>query len=295
MRSRSSCRNGRSGRINLSRVTPPPVSEPPARGRPASSKNRTCSTTLARQRRRNKNSQPARHRSQHVARALHHRFGRLRGFQLAPNPLPVLGTGRRLRRHLLHEKAISRGRGHPSRGSVRLEKQPRVLQVRHHVAHRSGTQRLDMPPAQCCATRPARPSRCIRAPRPSISAGGVSAVRPLDSSASTEYEPAPMFAGAPLHFHPYFSVDAAPQPVNFTPNPQSRNTHILYATHARKSARGGALQCATYSRRTTDPRSKPPNHNPLDRAPEICLAYLPETKLARPSLRIILCTGRCPR
>jgi hypothetical protein len=40
-------------------------------------------------------------------------------------------------------------------------------------------------------------------------------------------KPPPMLARAPIHYHPDFSVDAAPQAVNFTAARPSRNTHIL--------------------------------------------------------------------
>ncbi len=98
----------------------------------------------ARQRRRNKNAQPARNSRKHVARALHHGFGSLRGIQLAANPLAIFGAGRSLRRYLLDEKAIGRSRGHATGGSVRLVEIALVFEIGHHVANRRGTQRLDV-------------------------------------------------------------------------------------------------------------------------------------------------------
>jgi hypothetical protein len=59
-----------------------------------------------------------------------------------------------------------------------------------------------------------------------------------------------MITGAPQHYHPDFSVDAAPQAVNLTAARPSRNTHILiYSANSAANDR---------------------------------LAILPETKLARP-------------
>ena len=98
----------------------------------------------ARERRRNEDSQAARNRSEDVARALHHRLGRLRGFEFAANPLAVFGAGGGLRRDLLDEKPIGRRRRDAPSGSVRLVEIPFTLEIGHHAANCRGTQRLDV-------------------------------------------------------------------------------------------------------------------------------------------------------
>ncbi len=100
----------------------------------------------ARQWRRDENSQPARNSRQHVACALHHGFRRLGCFELTANPQPVFGAGGRLRRHLLDKKSVRRSRRHPASRSMRLKEKTAILEVGHHVAHRRGAQRVDVPP-----------------------------------------------------------------------------------------------------------------------------------------------------
>ena len=125
----------------------------------------------ARQRRRNKNSQAARNGRKHVAGALHHRFGRLRGFEFPANPLAVFGAGRRLRRNLLDEKPVRRSRGHAPGGGMRLVEIAALLRGPPSRCAPSPSSAARCGAARRCATKPARRFRCSRAPRPSGSAG----------------------------------------------------------------------------------------------------------------------------
>ena len=98
----------------------------------------------ARQRRRNKNAQPARNGCENMACTLHHRFGRLRGLQFAANPLAVFRAGRGLRSYLLDKETVRRGRRYPSGRSVGLIEVAFVFQVGHDVAHSCRAELFDM-------------------------------------------------------------------------------------------------------------------------------------------------------
>ena len=94
------------------------------------------------ERRRNNDSEPVRYFREDMAGALGNLRGRLRAAHFALDPIAIVQSQGSLRGNLLRKETVRRRGRHAPGRSMRLIKKTAVLKIGHHIANRSGAQRL---------------------------------------------------------------------------------------------------------------------------------------------------------